>query len=335
MSGKIARFSALPVLQFCGQGQLLGETLGAGRAAAIGTAFHAKCSADPAAELLLARLTDEEREDVAAMQCPTPVEVEGVTFEYATADKEVPVALSKAGAFVAPDYVPEDEVLVRGTLDFAWIAEFDGRRVALVGDLKRTIYACPDGPASLQVIGYAIAYSALVGADGYYTLIWDCTEGEWSVSEYVDGFSEQAELNWLRVKGSALNHGKEYSLGSHCTNCYGRKRCPQWLLPLDLAGTQLEPFTKPEALTHEHASAALLLAKRAEDTADVVRDLCKAMARDTGGILDGKGKKWAPVRSKGKLSLDRSTLEKENPDIVERYTVRGAPYETFRWIKDK
>lgn len=309
--------------------------MGGGRAAAIGTATHAVFSNAPNAAELLARLTPEEREEVAEMKRPTPVEVAGVTLAYEDFEHERALALDHDGAYRTNDDVTEDFLMLRGTADMVAHATLDGKRVAFVGDLKKTAYAATDGPYSLQLIGYAIAYASMIGADGYYTGIWDCTEGEWQWSEYVDLWSEQHEQNWHRVRASALNHGGEYSVGSHCSSCYGRKRCPQWLLPPELVGTSLGPLTAPEELTQEHANELLLLSKRAEDTVDAVKDILKHYARESGGIADGKGKVWAPVTSKGKTSLDRKALERDNPEIVQRYTVLGQPYQTFRWVKEK
>jgi cytochrome c5 len=336
MSGKIARFSALPVLQFCGQGQVLGESMGGGRAAAIGTATHAVFSDDPKASEFMARLTPDERETVGEMKRPTPVVIGALELTYEMAEHEVPLALGSDGAYLAWAEVEAPwGLLVRGTADMCWTAVVGGKTVAFIGDLKKTAYAAPDGPYSLQLIGYAIAFARKVGADGYYTGIWDCTEGEWQWSGYVDLWSEEHEANWERVRAAAKNHGGEYSVGSHCSSCYGRKRCPQWLLPPDLAATMLEPFTKAEALTHEAAAQALLLSKRAEDTIKAVKEICQHFANENDGILDGKGKKWAPVYSKGKTSLDRKALERDNPEIVQRYTVLGQPYATYRWINAK
>lgn len=335
MSGKTARMSALPVLQFCGQAQRLGESLGAGRAAAIGTAFHAKCSEHPQLVEIMARLTDDEREDVDSLIKPTDVEVSGFALTYDMAEKEIPVGITPDGKHCEYD---DENALLRGTVDFDWLVHdtVSNRKTVYVADIKRTAYAAPDGCYSLQVIGYAIALADKHGADGYVTGIWDATEGAWEWSEYVDMWSERAETNWQRVRASALNHGGEYSVGSHCTGCYGRKRCPQWLLPLDLAATSLEPFTREGGLTNETACQALLMSKRVEDTIKAVKEIAENFARDNNGIIDEeRGKVWAPINVKGRTSFNSKQLEKDNPELAQQYISTGKPFQQFRWLNRK
>lgn len=327
-----ARMSALPVLQYCGQSQRLGESLGAGRAAAIGTAFHAKCSNHPDTANIIARLSDEEIEDLDTLIKPTDVEIGNITLTYEMATKERPVAIDAMGCYVHYD---DTAALVRGTPDFYWKVVENGRTTIYVADIKRSAYATPDGAASLQVIGYALALVSENHADGYCTGIWDATEGQWDWSDWVDVWSTRAERDWERVKASALNHGGEYSVGIHCKNCYGRKRCPQWLLPLDLVDTSLAPFTLEGALNGENALKALLLADRAEDTAKAVKDILKHYAREEGGIEDGKGKMWAPCKSKGRASFDSNGLERDHPELAQQYIKVGMPFETFRMVKVK
>src|SRR6185436_7901673 len=251
-----ARFSRLPVLQFCGQSQILGEQGAGSRASAIGSAFHAKCAAihhpehRTHATALYERLTTKERELVDALIPPTPIEVNGHELTYENATKEHPCEVTRVA-----------EVAVRGTADLFWIHD----KIAYVADIKRTSFTAPDGPASLQVIGYAIAIAREFFCEGYFPGIWDATCGEWQWGAYVDLWSNEAVVNENAVLAAAANHGGEYNMGGHCSQCYGRQRCPQYLLPLDLADTSLAPFTAPGAITNENALEALMLAKRAAD----------------------------------------------------------------------
>jgi hypothetical protein len=333
MTGTIARMSALPTLQFCGQAQILGESLGAGRPAAIGTAFHAKCSGAANYDSLRARLTEDEQEELDALIPPADFEAFGVPLTYAEMLKEVPVALDKFGGFLPYDH---PDALVRGTLDMACMVVAEGMSVALVIDIKKSAYAVPDGARSLQIKGYAKAYAEKMNADAYVTGVWDATEGQYEFSDFVRTFSNEADNDWATIKAAAENHGGEYSLGGHCVGCYGRKRCPQWLLPLELADTSLSAFTAEGGLTAETALDALILANRAKDTAKAVIDIVKHFSRDNGGIEDfTQNKVWAPNRCKGKVLLNRKRLETDHPELVQQYMEIGQPYDVFRWLKVK
>lgn len=337
MSAGPARFSRLPVLQYCGQSQLLGEQGAGSRASAIGSAFHAKCAAlhhpEHAMEALAlySRLSDDERALVDELIPPTDVEVNGHILAYETATKEHPCALYTAAPEGVARMPPRGEqvVAVQGTTDLFWIHE----DIAYVADIKRTSFTAPDGPASLQVIGYAISVAEEYGCQGYYPGIWDATEGEWLWGAYVDVWSEEAEGNRKRVLAAALNHGGEYNVGTHCSGCYARSKCPQFLLPLDLVGTSLEPFTRIGGITNENAVQALVLAQRAADTAKAVRGMLEQYARDNGGVLDvERNKVWKPCKTKGRASLDRKALETAEPELAQRYMKFGVDFETFKWV---
>jgi hypothetical protein len=331
--------SSLPVLQFCGQAQIM-SAKGAGNTNTdVGTAYHAKCAGAENAAELAARLSDEQQSELASLIAPIATLANAdpaaacLWLEYADAQKEVPVGLTAQGAFCPKD---SDEAILDGTCDLYWIVDnraFGGRRIAYVADLKKSAYAAPDGARTLQAVGYAIAISALEDCDGYVTGIWDATEGVWDWTGYVDGWSEQAEKNLDRVIAAARNYGGEFNVGTHCSSCYGRPHCPQYLLPVELAETSLAPFTHKGGITHENALEALVLAKRAADTAKRVEDLVKAYAREQGGLVDPERQKvWKPIRSRGRASLDRKALERDQPELIEKYTVFGADFESFKWV---
>lgn len=314
-----ARFSRLPVLQYCGQAQRLGE-LGAGsRASAIGTAFHAKCSEAPEFEQHYARLTPEERDLVDVLIRPTPITVNDVELSYDTAHKERKVSLVNSSG----------EVVCAGTADLYWL--HDG--ILYCADIKRTSFTAPDGPRSLQVIGYAHALCEELGAAGYFPGIWDATEGEWQWGEYVETLTEQYEENHATLVAAAMNAGGEYNVGPHCGQCYARKQCPQYLMPLELAETSLAPFTAPGGITNENAAEALLLAKRAADTADAVIDRIKQHVKDNGAVVhEATGKMWRGKEQRGRAGLDSKALEADHPELVQRYTKFGNPFSVYRWV---
>jgi hypothetical protein len=174
---------------------------------------------------------------------------------------------------------------------------------------------------------------ATLSADYYYCGIWDATDGEWDWSECYDVWSEEHQRNVDRILAAAENYGGEFNLGNHCHGCYGQSRCPQFLLPMDLAETSLEPFTREGGLTNEKALEAFLLAQRVKETAEKVIELTKAYARQVDGLIDfSAGKVYAPVSCKGRASLDKKAIERDHPDIVERYTRFGSKYEQFKWL---
>lgn len=318
----IARFSRLPVLQFCGKSHELGESgLSAGsRASALGTAFHAKCSESAEYNGLRARLTSDEQAALDALIRPTPILVGDVELLYDEAHKEVKCALRDADGAIA----------CAGTADLYWVYE----GVLYCADIKKTKYTAADGPDSLQVVGYATALCMALGCDGYHAGIWDATDGEWSWGPYVDSYSARFQETYDTLVAAAKNLAGEYNVGPHCMQCYSRWKCPQFLLPLDMVGTSLEPFTAPGVLTHETAAAALIMAARAEETAEEVKRLVKSFAQSNGGEVrdDSTGKVWRGVSCKGRATLDRASLEKENPELVQRHTRFGAAYYQYRWV---
>ena len=325
--------SSLPILQHCGQAQIMSARGAGSTNSAIGTAFHAVCAGAENAAELVARLSDEAQAELAALIAPQPVLIadgaNGKVLDYKDAQKEVAVGLTQEGSY-APN--GSDESILDGTCDLYWVLEVGTKRIVYVADIKKSSYAAPDGARTLQAIGYAVAICSKEEADGYATGIWDATEGRWEWTPYVDAWSEEAEKNLDRVVAAARNYGGEFNVGTHCSSCYGRSHCPQYLLPCELAETSLAPFTEPGAITHENALEALLVAKRALDTAKRVEDLVKAYARSAGGLQDhARGKVWLPVRTKGKTSLDRRSLERDQPDLIEKYTIFGADYEQWKW----
>ena len=156
------RMSSLPVSRFCGLAGKLGSQYGSGRAAAMGTAFHALCaengSGDP-----LEGLTDKERETVLSWQQPTTLQVpDGPLLHYESADKETAVALDADGRYVPPD---SPIAACVGHVDFFWHVNSAGgepsdsnklarRSVVYVADIKKSSFTA-SGPGSLQLVAGA------------------------------------------------------------------------------------------------------------------------------------------------------------------------------------
>jgi hypothetical protein len=328
------RFSSLPIAQFCGLAPQLSAQGGAGRAAALGSAFHARCADPEGAEAKerWARLDREEQEDVARWIKPSTLVLEnGTVLDYATAFKELPLGLTAQGAY-APKGTPGN--ITEGTCDICWLVEQDGLRIVYVPDIKSSEWTVADGPDSLQILGYAYAAAQQFGADGYCAGIWAAKEGRWWWGDlFLFGFDDEAILgHWQRIKAAALNDNPEPAHGPHCRSCYGRTRCPAWMMPPSLLGTELEPFAKEGfPITGEHAAALLLKLKQLEDVAKLVKANLQDMQRQGHRILDGNGKEWRPISMPGKVVLDAVRFEKEEPALFERYAKESAPYEQWRW----
>lgn len=313
-----ARFSSLPVLQYCGQALVLSSQGGGNRATAKGTANHARSAKGAEYTELHARLSPSEQAELAELFLPTTTVCNGIELDYANATKEAPAQLR----------APDGELVCEGTADMYWVV---GDRLYLA-DIKNSLHTVNDGPRSLQIVGYAIAICTTLSLNGWTAGVFGATEGEWRWGDYHDAWSLEHEAEYTRAVASARNHGGEYNMGSHCQQCYARQRCPQYLLPPDMAETSLAPFVEPGAITNENATALLLLAQRAADTAKTVRGLLEDHARANGGIEDGAGKVWKPLPMRGRTSFDSKAFAKDNPGAIERYTKFGADYETFKWV---
>ncbi len=361
------RFSSLPIAQFCGLAPQLSARAGAGRSAAMGTAFHARC-ADPSsveARDAWARLTSEEQAEVATWLRPTELVLEsGVTLRYEDAHKELPLGLAPNGSY-APKGTPGN--ITEGTCDICWVVEVqpstDGchecarmqslavddhvacdrhvrpLRIAYVPDIKRSEWTVADGPDSLQILGYAMAAASKFGCDGYCAGIWGAKEGKWWWGPlFLWERDEDAMLeHWRRIRAAALNHDPSPSHGRHCAGCYGRTSCPAWLAPPELLGTSLAPFAKEGlVISGQEAANLLLKVKQVEDMAELVKRQVKAAQKSGLRVIDAEsGKEWRPVRMPGRITVDSGALEREQPEVFQRYAKTGQDYEQHRWVNAK
>lgn len=302
----------------------------------MGSAFHARCADPDSAEARERwnRLSKEEQSEAASWIRPTDLVLEnGVVLSYDQAYKELPLGLAANGSYQAkgaPGNVTE------GTCDICWVVEQDGMRIAYVPDIKRSEYTVADGPESLQILGYAIAAAQYFGCDGYVAGIWAAKEGTWWWGNlFLYGRDDDAiNEHWQRVKAAALNVSEEPSFGAHCQGCYGRRFCPSWLMPPELAETSLAPFAvEGMAITSEQAVSLLVKLKQLETVEKAVKDLLKAHVRDGNRVIDeATGKEWRPITVAGRVSLDAEKFEREQPELFKAYTKNGAPSEQFRWV---
>jgi hypothetical protein len=321
------RMSSLPISKHCGLAPTLYGQFGSGRPAAMSSAFHAHVAGDHS---LILRLTDEEREELADWRAPTNVILaDGTTLIYADAEKELEVCLSPMGWACTAD-----EAISVGHLDFAWtVGDESGHPLAYVADIKKSRWTTVDGPESLQLHAYGLAYAQLRGCVGYCTGIYIPTEGEWIWSKrLIEIGSDEHAAIWSELLAAATHESDVGSTGPHCSNCYARLHCPEWTLPAVLAPTILGPLAAGQVpdparaadLVRQLIAAEALYAKAKTNLKEWVR-------RGQLQVIDGD-KQWAPVKMTGRVGVDREKLERELGGEAERFLTKGNDYLQFRWI---
>lgn len=327
------RMSALPIAKYCGRSPVLGSQYGAGRGAVMGRAFHASTAGEPDAASLLARLTEAELEQVTQWHRPGDIEVNGGTLTYADATKEVEVALDCDGMFTADI----EHATTVGHLDFAWVVERGDKKIAYVADIKRSEWTVSSGTDSLQLRTYGYAWAMRHDCDAFCVGIWAATEGEWQWSDMFDMFDDGPVI-WEEIKAAATTPDEAIT-GTHCTGCWSRFHCAEHLLPASLPSNPdyvLAKFTEGgEGLqTQADARKALELVKAMEHVLKVAKSGTQEWARRNGGILNEDGsKRYLPIITKGRASLDAKSLKADHPDVAAKYTKTGSSFDTFRWVK--
>jgi hypothetical protein len=322
----MVRCSALGVAFYCGLSAVLGAKHGSGRPAAMGSAFHKYC--ETGSESALESLDAEEKATVLTWKKPGDVDVAGITLEYVDAKKEVQVAID---AFGDPCEYGDPRAATQGTLDFVWEVD-DGQSFGVyVADIKKTQWTAADGPNSLQVMAYGLLYALLVGADWFCTGIWTATEGEWSWSKAVIHRDSPAWNELMsRVLYAAGNDTGEPSMGPHCSECYQRMHCPEYLLPVALGDSPLAAIAAGGELTPDGLVRAIHFAKAAAELSESVMNWSKEYVR-RGGTIAADGKRYLPTVCKGRVTLDRPALAKA-VDLTQ-YEKRGPSYERWGWRK--
>jgi hypothetical protein len=319
--------SALPIAQYCGQAPRLSKVMGAGRAAATSRAFHAMCANEPDAANLFARLSTQEQKNTLSWKKPSTIVLgEGVSLDYESADKETEVCLAEDGRVCSPD---DPDCMTVGHIDMAWVRVVNGERVAFIGDIKKTAWTTTDGPDSLQLIAYAFAFAAMHDCVSFVCGIWNATDGEWTWGATYSLYSLEAGEMWQRVVAAALNESEEYCSGPHCQGCYQRLGCPAHAIR-GLEGTELAALST--GITKDNALDLLLKLKAAEQLVEKAMDTMKAWVRENGGISDGKGKVYKPIRIAGRVSIDQEAMKRDG--VLEKYQKRGEGGEQYRFVKE-
>lgn len=319
------RISALPVSQYCGLSAKLGAEHGAGRAAAMSSAFHARAAGAPDAKEKMARLTTKEQNEISLWKTPTPITVFGHELTYEAADKEQPVGLTVAG-----EWADSGEVVTCGTLDFAWVVD----DCAYVADMKKTQWAS-SGPDSLQLLCYGYAWAKKHGLPRFCVGIWLIEEAEWRWSSTVysvEGF-DSLDL-WEHIVYAALNTTGEASFGPHCSDCYSRLHCPEYVLPAALADSKLSPATLGGAIDDPIKLGEMLAyIRRVEAIIERAKDHAKEAVRRGLVVVDPTtGETLKAIACKGRESLNQSKLFAAMPDAT-KFIERGDSYSQMRWVK--
>jgi hypothetical protein len=320
------RISLLPIAQFCGKAAALSEAHGAGRPAAMSTAFHA-LKADPGSDdtrRKLLSLTQEERNEISLWPTPTDVILSSGTLRYADMDKECPVGLDTQG-----EYVSEGPCLTSGTLDMGRVLG----DTAYIGDIKKTQWTVPT-PDTLQLLAYGWAYAKKNGVHKFTVGLWIAEDGEWIWSDkIVDMTSFEGMELWETIKHAASQTDGQANTGPHCRSCYGRLHCAEHLAPADLAETWLAPIAGQTILDPEKLVAMLLVAERVSDLIDQVKEHAKEAAK-RGIVLKHPvtGQVFKPGLCKGRESLNLPKLLTEYPDAT-KFIERGNPYFRTTWRK--
>jgi len=342
---KAARFSSLDTRKLCGKAHTL--DIGAGRAAAMSTAFHAMGAASSgdaphveAARLAKGRLTDAELEEVESWPAIEALKLGPLQLDYADALKEFPVGLTAAAQYCNKG---DPAAMVEGTADMVWVVRQDGTVVVgdvvegadlvVVGDMKKSRFT--SRPDSLQLHGYGMAAAKKFRAGRYRLAIWIIEEGRWWVGPEVDLFEMEAAEIWEQLRFAATNDSDEFAMGPHCHGCYNSHRCPAYMAPI--ADTELVVPSAGKELDHAGALRLLLLAQRAQKQADALvgsQGYLKLWARERGGIPDGKGKIWKPTPTKGRESTSVKKVREIFGDEAEKAITVSGGGESWRWVKD-
>lgn len=318
------RMSSLPAARFCPSAGVLSEKTGAGRSAAVSSAWHARLSGTPDAARLLASLTDEERAEALSWGEPSLLLVptedgETLPLRYRDAEKELLVALDDWGMYADPTRC---DVLSRGHLDFAWKIHFKGETWAVVGDLKRSKYSS-EGPESLQLMAYGFAYASKVGATRFLTANWLAEEQEWRfANEWIELGSERgnALLEDVLLAASNRSTDGEYNFGPHCGSCYGWRLCPSHAVP---APPGLEHIENP---TSEEAANYLAYIAAQEKVLDAAKKRIQACVQE-GLRVEAGGKRYLPIYTRG-----RETVSLEQAKAAGVAVSRTKDHYQFRWV---
>lgn len=309
--------SLLSIAEHCGLAPALAmaERQGPGRAALMGSAYHALVAGDAArARDLLAELTVEERAEVEGRAQPTDLPN--------ARGHEVAVGITPEGRWASKG-APGN--LTQGRADIVW---YEDGTVTVV-DLKSAPWSVDDGPLSLQLVVYGFALADKWNADRMKLGIWYYREARWEWADPIALDSPEAADLWRRIL-IAANKRPEGTPGPWCDTCWQRPRCPVRLLPAMAGPTapELAPFVVGGGeLTAERAAVGLRVIGAMREVADRAEEHIRAAVRSGLMLADG-GKVYGPTFARGRTTADVRALEADGQG---KYLRQGRPYERWGW----
>lgn len=227
------------------------------------------------------------------------------------------------------------EEITAGTPDIVWIHE---SRVIVVDLKKREQYFAgrlTDPDRSLQLHAYALAWAIRSGASSYKVAYLLFGEGDatfawskdWELREALSFLDRMRRIVEKSNANGARGIRPVATAGPHCTQCYQRNHCPQWLLPAHDGPSALAPLTQAGGLTVENAGTALMTVMALEEAAERAREILKAFATEHGPIVLGD-RQWGPTTVEGKRS-GPSLLELEKLNLS-HLIKPGRSYQQWR-----
>lgn len=327
------RASSLELARFCGSASELSEQYGGSRRALMGTCFHAMAAGEPEAGAMFLRLADDEAQEVMLWEKPEPYvfEFEGkeFTLHYASATKEGAFCILPNGSVTGP-YL--GDTVTTGHVDLYWIVEHNGRRVAVVEDIKSSMFTVADGPTTMQFLTYGYMVAKYHGCDSFIPSMWGAKEGVRVSGKKVDMFMEGEEL-FERIKAAAGNHGEAVT-GLHCRGCYARMHCKEHLLPASLGEGPLAAMAEGNTtVTSENYTELYLWSERAKEIAKMADEQLKEFGR-RGGTVECGERKLVVRTMKGKTSFNASKArEMLTDEQIKECTTEGKPFPKKQWVK--
>ena len=314
--------SSLPIALYCGHSAKLSNEHGAGRAAFQSTAYHAKIADDPEWTTLWARLTPEEQEEASGWAMPSDVDLgNGVVLKLEDAHKEIEVKLDSS---LSCPLMGSKHPVSTGHIDFCWdpVIMEDGTKVVYVGDAKRTRFTSEVD--SLQLDAYGWAWALKCGADAYGVGLWILEDHEWVWRKefvYIDSFEALAIGQKLSI---AIANEGEAVTGDHCSSCYGRQYCKEYLLPT-MEGIPAS-LSEPGGLNDDNIIEAYNYYKAQEKIAEAAKKQVSEYIRARGSVPLGDGKVLKYLVAKNsQMVFDKKRFLDEHPDLANEYMKEAPP----------
>lgn len=324
----MSRISALPVLRYCTGSALVDkqvEELEFSRTIR-GTVFHHYCETGEWGEKYQL-LSKDDQEEIQQWKVPSGVATEfgdGGRLEYAQAVKEYRVKFKHG---------PGDLEFIPGTLDMFWMTG----DIAVAVDIKSNIRAVSDGIDSIQLHGYGHALlHEFPELKGYVQGIYSAMDGTWHMARkpVVRDSWEQMELEDTMCRAIRQPFAG-YHIGTHCSGCWKRARCPAFLIETHDAPTFGRVISG--AATAQEVREALIMRDRMKASLETIDDALKTWVTQNGPIPSEDGKKsWRPHLMPGRVGWDKrkvqALLDKSGAEEQD-YMTQSAGYQVFSWKK--